>query len=81
MDDLTSAFVAEKEGCRRWLLLDCLIDVADPGDSHRPWPEWACSVAEELPYLMRVYIDNRLEKRRKQLKKDSANATGGGRLT
>ena len=62
-----TAVLVEQDASRRWVLLDSLLAIADPGDEHRPWPDWARRVAEKLPYLMQVYVGDKLRERRKQV--------------
>jgi len=68
---LVNAIRAEQDASRRWVLLDSLVDVGDPGDKHRPWPYWARQVGENLPYLMQVYVADKLEKRRKEVAEEA----------
>ncbi|MGP0067881.1 MAG: hypothetical protein ACLQGP_30335 [Isosphaeraceae bacterium] len=63
---LTSVLSAEAPGLR-WILLDALLQVGDPGDEHQLWPAWALAVARDRPYLEREYISDRLKERRKTL--------------
>lgn len=70
-DALVEAVLAEHNVSRRWILLDSLLALADPGDIHRPWPKWAREIAENLPYLMRVYSDDKLKDRRKEVAREA----------
>ena len=64
---LLAAFEGEQSLERRFVLLDALIEVADPGDAFRPWPIWAVGAAKDMPYLMQVYLMEKVGDRRKKL--------------
>jgi hypothetical protein len=66
-ETLLNAVLSADDRSIRWILLDALLNTADPDDEHRPWPTWARAVAEGRPYLERVYINDRLKERRKAL--------------
>ena len=70
-DALVEAVLAEDNASRRWVLLDSLLALADPGDIHRPWPKWAREIAENVAYLMRVYIEDELKERRKEVAREA----------
>jgi hypothetical protein len=52
---------------RKWVLLDALIGIADPGDGHREPPAWLRQTRLSLPPLWREYLDKRIAERRKKL--------------
>ncbi len=50
----------------RWRLLDCLVEIGDPGDIHRPWPREGAPIGEVLsPLQLRYSIEGLQEKRKK----------------
>jgi hypothetical protein len=67
---LLAAMESRTIGDRWWILLDSAIALADPGDEHGQRPEWAQRVCDRAPYLVRAYIDEGLERRRKDIIKE-----------
>lgn len=53
----------------RWLYLECLLDIADPGDQHRAWPIDGSMIMKVLSPLQRIYVASRLKERRKNERK------------
>jgi len=51
-DALVCALRGEEDRSHRWVLLEALLAIADPGDKHQPWPIWAQKVADLLPLSM-----------------------------
>lgn len=60
---------ASQQGVR-WVLLDSLLEVGDPGDAGVPMPSWAAAASQYMTWYMRDYFYNELKKRQKKLKKD-----------
>jgi hypothetical protein len=66
-DSLVSAISSTDDRNARWILLDALLLIADPGDAHRPWPEWAAMATRGRPYFEQKYVADRLKQRRDSL--------------
>jgi hypothetical protein len=64
-ENLLAAVLSEKDQSQRWILVDALLQIADPDDEYRGWPGWARNVGQNRPYLEQRYIDNQLGERRK----------------
>jgi hypothetical protein len=71
---LTSVLSMEDPGLR-WILLDALLQLGDPGDEYQPWPAWALTVARDRPSLERDYINDRLKERREALANEAKKET------
>jgi hypothetical protein len=73
-DKLASQLIGSNATEEQWILLDCLLELGEPGDKHRPRPQWIEELWDELTPYMRWYVRERLERRREQmfdeLKKD-----------
>lgn len=63
--ELEEAFVHECDITHRWVLLDSLISLADPGDSHSS-PTWLANVREQLTPAMGKHLNNALKECRKK---------------
>ncbi|MGO9598553.1 MAG: hypothetical protein ACLP7Q_11240 [Isosphaeraceae bacterium] len=70
-DELREALVSECDRSRRWILIDALLDIADPGDGHRPFPRWVDEVFGRSPALEREYVAQGLKERRRKLDKEA----------
>ncbi len=68
-DVLLVALSAEIDKGRWWIIADSAIALADPGDDHGQWPQWARDVCCDLPYLRRLYVGEQIKHRRKELAK------------
>ena len=68
---LIEAFLVEQNASKRWVLLDSLLAIADPGDKHRPLPGWARRLMDALPHFMRVYFAEKLQKQREEAVKEA----------
>ena len=68
---LSDALETEQEPGRRWVLLDALLDLGDPGSNDHPLPDWVVRALRGRPFLERDYIREKLEKRRKSIKKEA----------
>lgn len=73
--ELSAAFQSETNPHRRWVLLDSLLNVADPGGPSDPWPEWAEDLAKNMPYLWHRYLGARLKERREEMTKQLAGSS------
>ncbi|WP_397570429.1 HEAT repeat domain-containing protein [Schlesneria sp. T3-172] len=65
--ELVKAVLQESNLFRKWVLLDALIGIADPGDRHRDPPDWFRKIRATLPLLWKKYLDTRVAERRKRL--------------
>jgi hypothetical protein len=52
--------LVEQDASNRWVLLDSLLAIGDPGDKRHPMPDWARRVMDALPHFMRLYSMDRL---------------------
>lgn len=68
---LADAVVTETKPDRRWILLDALIMLGDPGDDGGSRPAWCLAVSKALPPAMRQYLGERVQERRKALAKEA----------
>ena len=68
---LIEALLVEQDISKRWVLLDSLLAIGDPGDKQRPMPDWARRVMEALPHFMRVYLAEELNRRREETVKEA----------
>lgn len=65
--ELGKAILEESDKSRRWLLLDCLISLADPGDKHRTWPVEGAHIGDVLSPLQIKHVKRRLERLRDEI--------------
>jgi len=63
---LVEAILVEPDNSKRWVFVDAVLAVGDPGDKHRPLPDWARRIRDGLPYFMRVYLCEKLERQREE---------------
>ena len=70
-DVLIGELLDEKDPSRRWVVIDAILAVADPGDSHRPFPRWVSEAFGSSLYLERDYVTEKLKKRRKKLEEEA----------
>jgi hypothetical protein len=49
----------------KWTVLDKMLRFCDAGDDFGPWPSWAVTACGHVPYLLNVYLTERLEDRRR----------------
>lgn len=47
----------------KWIYLDSLLAIADPGDKHTGWPNWALRLYEILPAHMQYYLNKQIKER------------------
>lgn len=66
-DRLATALLNESDPSRRWVLLDCLLDLDDPGDSHQLWPVRGAPVRDALSSLQIKYAVKALQERRDEV--------------
>lgn len=69
---LISAVRQEGDPRHRWVLVDALAEVADPGDEGQGLPWWAEEIWSGLPIALRQHLLARIEDRQKQDKDDAA---------
>ena len=67
VDKLVAKISGEDNASRKWVLLDSVLSLGNPGDEDGPWPDWAQSVCSHLTDGMRYYLREQLAKRRKKL--------------
>jgi hypothetical protein len=70
-DTLLHAILNEQDPSRRWILIDAFLAVADPGDSHRPFPRWVSEAFGRSPSLEQDYVIEKLKERRKKLEEEA----------
>ena len=51
----------------KWMYIDAIVDVVDPGDDFRPWPAELHAACDSLSPILRKYVFERVKKRRKKL--------------
>ncbi len=51
----------------KWIYIDAIVDVIDPGDSFEPWPAELQTACQDLSPILLKYISERVKKRRKKL--------------
>jgi hypothetical protein len=51
----------------KWLYIDAIIDLIDPGDDFEPWPVEIRTVCQDLSPILRKYVSERVKKRRKKV--------------
>ena len=64
---LLEALRTETDNTHRWVLLDALWAVGDPGDAQQPWPTWAQRAAVYLSHSMDAYLAEQIKKRRQEV--------------
>lgn len=64
--ELGHALIESSSDSERWLYLDCMLDLADPGDLHHKWPLDGPAIDEVLSPFQIRYATKKLEKRRKK---------------
>lgn len=69
-DNLVAAIERETDRPRKWRLLECVIEIGDPGDHGDQWPAWRQRVTAAIDYSMAAFAHDRLMKRRDKLKQD-----------
>jgi hypothetical protein len=69
--EVLRALHREREWHRRWVLLDAVISLADPGDVHAAAPQWYEHARAMLPPAMRDYLAERVTKRRDELRQQA----------
>ena len=61
--------MAENDSEKRWLLLDCQLSMADPGDVHRTWPVEGPNIGEVLSPVQVNHATARLKRLREKLRR------------
>ncbi|MFO0906910.1 MAG: hypothetical protein U0794_00870 [Isosphaeraceae bacterium] len=69
--ELIGAMKAEHDPGRRWVLIDAILEVADPGDSFRPSPQWFADAFGTSPFLEHEYVVDRLKERQLKLEQEA----------
>ena len=64
---LLEALRTETDNTHRWVLLDALWAVGDPGDAQQPWPTWAQRAASYLSHSKDAYLAEQIKKRRQEV--------------
>ncbi len=64
---LADAFEQSKDFDQRWLYLECLVKVADPGESGESLPLGRPELGEKMTPLQRQYVSQELEAKRKAI--------------
>lgn len=67
---LIKAISSEQNISHKWILLDSLLAIADPGDGHTSWPSWASELIKTLPAHMQYYFIKTMKKRREEFTKE-----------
>jgi len=61
--DLVDSYLAETNPARKWILLDAILSIGDPGTEQHGVPRWAEPLLAEVPPLVIDMIVSRFEKR------------------
>lgn len=64
---LCEAIIKESDNRKKWILLDCLLSMSDPGDVHRTWPVEGPNIGDVLSPLQVSYATKRLKRLRERL--------------
>lgn len=67
---LVEAINYEQDLSRKWILLDCLLAIAEPGDKHTNWPCWAYRLIKTLPSPMQLHFVETIKKRKEELARE-----------
>ena len=67
---LSWGILSEHNSVNRWILLDCLLALADPGEASCDWPVEDPAIGDALSPLQIDYARHSLEKLRKKLSDD-----------
>jgi hypothetical protein len=70
-DALMKAVLDESDSIRRWILIDALLTIADPGDAHRRFPGWVSDIFGSSAYLEQEYVTKKLGERRDEIEKEA----------
>ena len=65
---LGQLILSEEDASTRWILLDCLLGITDPGDEHCDWPIEGPEIGKVLSPLQIDHVCHRLEALRKEAK-------------
>jgi hypothetical protein len=68
VDQLVQAFKAATDDRRRWIFVDALAELGDPGDAGNGWPVWSVRVADNSPRAIGRYLASRINEARKKVK-------------
>ena len=71
VDRLVTKLAIEEKRSRKWVLIDALLALGDPGDLQIPWLAWAKRVSGYLSPYQRRYFYSALEKRSKDQKRQA----------
>jgi hypothetical protein len=80
-NELVEAIESEKDRVKKWRLLECIAEIADPGDFNNAWPDWRIRVVNVADYAMVSFLNEKLKHRRDDLKQklNTADSDSGGR--
>jgi len=70
-DTLIQSLLNEQDPSRRWILIDAVLAIADPGDSHRPFPRWVGETFGRSPSFEQDYVIEKLKERRSKLEEEA----------
>jgi hypothetical protein len=66
-NELADRAIASKDLAVKWLYVDALVDLADPGEKFRTPPAVVRSACKDLSPLVCKFVNDRVKKRRKEL--------------
>lgn len=66
-EEIISRLLETESADEQWILLDALLELAEPGDQHRPLPEWGKRLRDKLTPYMWQHVREQLKKKRKEL--------------
>ena len=64
---LVTAILAGQDEKRLWILLECLLELSDPGDDHQSLPLWTHALGKRLTAAASRFVARRLQERRDEL--------------
>ncbi len=68
LNKVIGCLVIEEDMKRKWLLLDAALNLGDPGDDSTGSPQWIMDIQDKFSLPMRIYADEELKKKKKELK-------------
>lgn len=76
-DVLSAELRRATDASEQWYWASALLSLADPGDQHRPLPEWLRSCGERLSPFVWQWVVEKLKKQRESLFKELSRSTVG----